>query len=181
MKFYTGIGSRKVPYNIMNIMTIIATKLSERDYILRSGGANGSDNAFEKEVINNNKDIYLPSSYFNGRKSNMINYYDVTQFNNYNIAYDIALKNHPNFNVLSPFVKKLMTRNTYQILGKDLETLSDFVICWTPDGCSHHNERRLSTGGTGQAISIASKHNIQIFNLCREDHKIKLFNFIKNL
>lgn len=47
MMFYTGIGSRETPQEIQNLMFKIAQKLDSK-YILRSGGADGADLAFEK-------------------------------------------------------------------------------------------------------------------------------------
>lgn len=51
---------------------------------------------------------------------------------------------------------KLQARNSYQILGLDLNTPSNFVICWTKNG--------KGSGGTGQAIRIARAYNIPIFD-----------------
>jgi predicted Rossmann fold nucleotide-binding protein DprA/Smf involved in DNA uptake len=58
-KFYTGIGSREVPNDIQYLMQKIATKLESLGFTLRSGGASGSDSAFESGVMNpRNKQIY---------------------------------------------------------------------------------------------------------------------------
>jgi predicted Rossmann fold nucleotide-binding protein DprA/Smf involved in DNA uptake len=48
MKYYAGIGSRETPKEICNKMTEIASLLEKQDFVLRSGGANGADSAFEK-------------------------------------------------------------------------------------------------------------------------------------
>ena len=50
MKKYAGIGSRKVPDDIGGLMTSISEKLCQKGYLLRSGGAEGSDKKFEKGV-----------------------------------------------------------------------------------------------------------------------------------
>lgn len=47
MKTYTGIGSRETPYEIQDLMKRIAFKLAENGWLLRSGGAEGADTAFE--------------------------------------------------------------------------------------------------------------------------------------
>ena len=54
-----------------------------------------------------------------------------------------------------------MARNTYQVLGLDLMSPVDFVICWTPLG--------RDDGGTGQAIRIANAHNIPVYNTRNKD------------
>ena len=61
----------------------------------------------------------------------------------------------------------LMARNVHQILGSDLRSPVDFVACWTPDGCESEGERSRTTGGTGQAIALADRWGIPIYNLAR--------------
>ena len=125
--------------------------MAKRGYILRSGGADGSDNAFEIgcDRANGKKEIYLPWKNFNGNKSNLIFDDDIEAIN-------IAKKYHPAYNGLSQGAKRLIARNGYQVLGKDLKTPSKYIICYT-DG----------TGGTSQALRIAEdiQINIPIFNL----------------
>lgn len=70
MRYYTGIGSRGTPSEILEIMTDIARFLAETGYTLRSGGASGADTAFESGVLHiDKKEIYLPWSGFNGNTS----------------------------------------------------------------------------------------------------------------
>jgi len=73
------------------------------------------------------------------------------------MAHTIAAKYHPRWNTLKSTVKLLMARNTHQILGQDLRTLSNFVVCWTADG--------KNSGGTGQALRLAVACKIPIYNL----------------
>ena len=68
----------------------------------------------------------------------------------------MASKFHPRWDALPVYVKMLMGRNSYQILGLDLETPSDFVICWTLDG--------QITGGTGQTLRMAAYYGIPVLN-----------------
>jgi hypothetical protein len=158
MKYYTGIGSRKTPKQILDLMTSIAIKLSTLNYILRSGGAIGADIAFENGADPTKCKIY---------KAN-----DATIE-----TFQIAQKFHPAWEKCSNYVQKLHARNVFQILGDDLKTPSNFVICWTPDGAINHIQRSIKTGGTGLAISIAYSYNIPVFNLQRLDHRNKLINF----
>ena len=125
--------------------------MAKQGYILRSGGADGSDTAFEIgcDRVNGKKEIYLPWKNFNGNKSNLIFDDDIEAIN-------IAKKYHPAYNGLSQGAKRLIARDSYQVLGKDLKTPSKYIICYT-DG----------TGGTSQALRIAEdiQINIPIFNL----------------
>jgi len=139
-------------------MTKIAIKLAHSGYVLRSGGARGADLAFERGA-GSAKRIYLAS--------------DSTL-----LAENIARKFHPAWNRCSPYARRLHGRNSFQVLGDDLKTPSDFLICWTPDGCLTHEDRRRATGGTGTAISIADWHKVKVFNLATERHFARLLRFV---
>lgn len=60
-----------------------------------------------------------------------------------------------------------MSRNSYQVLEKDLNTPVEFVLCWTKDG--------KASGGTGQAMRIAKDKNIPIFNLKTDIEKFSVY------
>lgn len=132
--YYTGIGSRNTPEDILELMSKIAKKLETLGYTLRSGGANGADKAFENGV-ENLKEIYLPWKNFNNNNSEFFNVSDK--------ARDLASKFHPNWSNLKFSVKNLMGRNAYQVLGYNLDKKSEFVICWTPDGCESNKTRSV--------------------------------------
>lgn len=164
-KIYTGIGSRDVPKEIDMLFTKIAMSLAKRDYILRSGGADGSDLAFERgcDKLNGKKEIYIPWQGFNGSQSEL---YNVT-----NEMYKMAEKYHPYWSNLKDGAKKLHARNCSQILGEDLNTPTDFVICYTKEG-------KLQ-GGTAQALRIAIDYKIKIFNAGGYDNLDEFINDIK--
>jgi hypothetical protein len=153
MKYYTGIGSRKTPPEILDIMQKIGFKLAKMGWTLRSGGAIGADTAFYMGArkADGNIEIYRPEH--------------IEQFETGQQALELAGKYHPYWNNLNYYIKKLHGRNAFQVLGKKLNKPSKFIICWTPDGCKSHTTRNKETGGTGTAISIASNHNIKIYNL----------------
>jgi hypothetical protein len=159
VKYYAGIGSRETPYHICKMMTAIAKRLSSLDYICRSGGADGADDAFE--IGAEYKQIFLPWDGFNGRTANGTSYIVPSYIEEY------VFKYHPKPDRLSAAGKKLMSRNTYQILGSDLNTPVEFVLCWTKDG--------LASGGTGQAIRIAKDRKIPIFNLKTDVEKFSVY------
>lgn len=173
-KYYAGIGSRNTPSDILTLMTKIATKLESEGYILRSGGADGADQAFEAGVNNPSmKEIYIP---WNGYSDKQM-LYSIP-----NKAFEIAESLHKHWDNSSEAVQKLMARNAMQIMGKDLQTRSSFVICWTPDGCISEEDRsyekNMGTGGTGQAIAHAYRERIAIFNLQRSEHKARLLTML---
>ncbi len=164
-KYYAGIGSRETPKHLQETITRIAKKLYNLDYFLRSGGAPGADTMFD--VYKGSSEIYLPWDNFNGNDSKL--HLKITPELNTQ-AEEIAKKYHPNWNALSDAAKKLMTRNTFQVLGLDLNTPSEFIVCWTKDG--------KASGGTGQALRMAKDLNIPIFNLYFEDTEEKLYRHL---
>ena len=155
-KFYAGIGSRETPESIKPTIERIVKRLNELGYTLRSGGADGADKFFEEYAIE--KEIFLPWKNFNENKSALNK--QSTE------AFEMAKKYHPVFNKLSVGAQKMMARNCYQVLGEDLESPVEFVICWTKDG--------KSSGGTGQAIRISEDTGIPVYNLNREGDTKKL-------
>lgn len=163
MKYYTGIGSRETPYNILREMRHIASALACHDFILRSGGANGADTAFETgcDIHDGSKTIYLPWKGFNGNESNL---YDVDD-DALELAGDVY---GSGWKYRKMPVKLLMARNVYQVVGMNLDTPSEFVVCWTPDGCESEKNRKPKTGGTGQAIALASRSVVPVFNLANK-------------
>lgn len=145
---YAGIGSRETPASVCTAMTHIAHRLRESGYTLRSGGARGADTAFEKGAGDASV-IYLPWPKFNDHRSPH-HYISVE-------AKQLAGRFHPMYPRLEPHAQALIARNGYQILGLDLKSPVDFVVCWTPKG--------KGGGGTGQAIRIAQGYNIPVYDL----------------
>ncbi len=169
-RIFTGVGSRDAPAHILQKMTEIAQNLSAQGFVLRSGGADGSDLAFEDGAIK--KEIYLPWRFFNGNKSNL---YVISEK-----ALEIASEHHPVWGKLKDSFKKLHARNAFQVLGYDLNLPSDFTVCWTPDGCESKKTRTFKTGGTGTAIAISDTYNVPVFNLKNEDAYHRLKKFLKD-
>ena len=68
MRYYTGVGSRKTPGAIFDLMGEIGRNLAIDGYVLRSGGASGADTAFEQgcDLHEGMKEIYLPWKGFSG-------------------------------------------------------------------------------------------------------------------
>lgn len=153
MIYYTGVGSRELPLEVYNCFIKIGTYLATIGIKLRSGGASGSDEGFEKGVdISPNpnlKDIYVPWDGFNNSDSRLI-------VGNNDKAKEIAKEYHTHWENLNYASKKLATRNVFQVLGDDLNTPSEFLLCYTRNGSV--------TGGTALAINIAKAYNVPVFN-----------------
>ena len=165
---YAGIGSRETPESVLAIMTQLAKELDHLGYTLRSGGANGADTAFEKGSTC--KEIFLPWRGFNKNPSDR---YIVSE-----AAHNLTARFHPAWAVLPRAVRLLMARNANQVMGETLDAPAKFVICWTRDGAESPKERTSKTGGTGQAIAIASHYGIPVFNLQKTDAHARLLMLV---
>jgi len=157
---YAGVGSRKTPPEVLDRMTRAARRLALLGYTLNSGGAAGADSAFEAGA-SGNANILLPFPGFRGHHS--------TLNQPPGEAFRIAQAVHPAWGRLGGTAKAMMARNSQQILGPDLSDPVDFVLCWTPDGAETEADRTRGTGGTGQAIALADRWGIPVFNMAHPD------------
>ena len=85
----------------------------------------------------------------------------------------IASEVHPAWDRCNEWARGMHSRNCHQILGYDLKSPVDAVICWTPDG--------KIQGGTATAIRIAMKYDIPVFNLGTKDKESVLQSIKKFL
>ncbi len=181
-KYYTGIGSRETPEQILALIRKIAHKMAKMGYTLRSGGAEGADTAFAdgwgdawSETVDNmmespyKAEIYLPWEGFNDQHSFTEGRLIVKNPK----AEVIASNIHPAWDKLGRGAKALHTRNVYQVLGQDLNTPSTYVLFYAePQGMS-------VKGGTRTAVELARKRGIPVFNLYYLDVQERMENFIK--
>lgn len=158
-KYYAGIGSRETPEHIQKIMSHCASYLGTKDWTLRSGAADGADQAFEigADRVNGLKEIYLPWRNYNHSISPihpvMYPFSDEEKL--------FAEKFHPAWHKCSPSARLMHQRNGRIMVGLEalhgLEVKAvSFVICWTPEG--------KITGGTGHALRIAETLGIPVIN-----------------
>jgi hypothetical protein len=148
--YYAGIGARRISPGVEKFFKGLGKFYAQQGYILRSGGANGSDKSFEYgcDLVGGDKEIYLPYKGFNNNSSGL---YDVSKE-----AMSIAREVCPHWEYLSEAVRRLLGRNVYQILGPDLCDPVKFVACYTENG-----EKK---GGTRVGIMLAEKYGVPVFN-----------------
>lgn len=87
----------------------------------------------------------------------------------------IASEVHPAWDKCNEWARGMHSRNCHQILGYDLKSPVDAVVCWTPKGNVQ--------GGTATAMRIAMKYNIPVFNLGRSDKDVviqEIKSFLKD-
>ena len=147
---YAGIGARITPPTVQKVLQKIASRLEANGLKLHSGGAKGADKAFEAGVQDaNHKQIFEPK------------HVNDNTFGNAKQARTIVEAVHPVPHALkNSYIKNLMARNNYQILGSDLNTPCDFVLCYAP-----LNADGTTAGGTGQAVRLATLVGVPVFNL----------------
>lgn len=168
--YWSGIGSRQTPPEICNLMTKIAFKLEQNNYILRSGKAIGADLAFEKGIQNfKNKCIYTVENFdfspenYEMCKSEILSILDSNiDFENYSKSAQI-----------------LILRDVNQVLGSRKTCLkkSKFVICWTKH-VNYYAKPPNACGGTRFAVRIALKHGVPVFNLLIKEDRERIEKFL---
>lgn len=167
--YYAGIGSRLTPQSVQGIMVRIGHYLADQGWVLRSGGAEGADTAFERgcDEVHGHKEIFLPWKGYNNNKS-ILYYKGKEVFDEIKKqSFELAAQYHPAWDQCSYGAKCLLARDGMQILGKDLKTPVVIVIFWSPN--PNH-------GGTSQALRIAKDHKIVIFNLGDTTEREKVIN-----
>lgn len=183
--YWTGIGSRETPEDILRLMTILGKTLTDFGWVLRSGGAQGADTAFYEgcklsENFERAKSMVYIS--WNGMKSGdtklwhnpALGLYDATRYPTWEEANQIALKTRGSFERLGKGGIAHHTRNVFQIQGHHLDTLSKFVICWAiPVG-----KTGAVKGGTATAVKLARQCKVEVINLYTDEGYNRAVDFL---
>lgn len=158
MKFYAGIGSRQTPQEVRAKIHEFAKALNDKGYTLRSGGADGADSFFEEAA--DRMEIFLPWRGFNKRPRA-----DLSPEKRYiqspsQEAIELAQETINGYDARPHGARMLLARNMHQILGENLDSPVDMVICWTYAGNTQ--------GGTAHGMRLARSRIIPVYNLGRE-------------
>lgn len=172
-RYYTGIGSRSTPPDVCELMTYIARSFAGAGLTLRSGHAEGADQAFERGA-GDRAEIYLPWDGFNGLWEDNVLFNKelfISAMRPTNSAYIVAAAFHPAWESCSRGARSMHARNVCQIIGPDVDdpVLSSGVVCWTPDGSLDGQGPKC--GGTGQALRVAAAYGVHVTNLARPEHR----------
>lgn len=173
--FYTGIGSRETPTDVLDIMTRLARLLRTEGWTLRSGHAMGADWAFEQGAQKDSV-IYLPwpdfgqAPYGNDPGRPVLGTPVADKFNWYRLHDTVLVPRQirqPSTGKLS--LKALHGRNVAQVTGYgDQSTNSTFVVYWCPESNGQPQ------GGTATAIKLAQQLRIPVFNLLHADVRTRI-------
>lgn len=178
MKYYTGIGSRQTPADVLTLMTRTAEFLRQDGWTLRSGHATGADWAFEQGAQRDSI-IYLPWPEFGqkpygddpGRPVLGTRICDEKLWRiNYDYLVSLGIRSKSLFRTSHT---NLHGRNVAQVLGLDAKVPSKFVLCWCPE------VNGKPQGGTATAVLLAQHHGIPVFNLWRPEDRAKIESKIR--
>ncbi len=184
--FYTGVGSRDTPPEILTMMMLIGFKMAESGYILRSGGAKGADSYFYygaiqwlMKTVPTGKDfanIYLPYNGFNrNTKDDLSDAFSVfTDYPLHEAAVHLASKIHPAWDRCSDFAQKAHGRNCFQVLGHELNKPSRILFCWAPPLSNGEVK-----GGTATAWKLAGIVGIKRINLAIREEFLRTLEWLE--
>lgn len=167
---YAGIGPRNTPLEVCEEMFSVATQMDSKGWTVRSGHAQGADQAWAQGHKPAQREIYLPWARFN-IVSGMPEGFQVCVFTPGIEA--VARIIHPIYDRLSQGAQKLTMRNVPIILGPELDDPVQFVSYWSPT--------RKVQGGTGNAIKLASLYGIPSFNINFEDDQEAMTSFVQSI
>jgi hypothetical protein len=173
VKYYTGLGSRTSPPDILELMTRTARWLRGQGWTLRSGHAQGADRAFELGAESDSV-IYLPWKNFGQNPYNddqgmpvlgtAITISTDDPITNYRHLAELGIRRGTT--TVQSWIKLLHGRNAWQIQGHAATPdLSKFALCWCPV------VRGEPQGGTATAVKLAVHHKIPVFNLFFENNR----------
>jgi hypothetical protein len=163
---YAGIGARRTPPVVCELMVETARLLAARGWTLRTGGAEGADTAFLSGCLlwwPAPFELYLPWRGFSDQAPATLE--RPTQR-----ALDIAARYHPRWEQLDDRARQLHARNVHQVLGAECDQPLRMITCWTPDGSL--DGQGPDSGGTGMALRVAAGEapGAEVINLARDEH-----------
>lgn len=163
MRYYAGTGDREVPANIREMLTGYAKKLDSLGYILRTGGGEGCDEAFEAGA--KNKELILPYSRYNNKRKGFIYTRTPGSYNS------LKLLRCRSWRIRS-YIIPLFERVYFELMGINNEPVSEFLLCYvtnTQHGCGGH------------AVRIAKFGRIPVFNIAHEEDIARFDTFLSRL
>lgn len=181
----TVIGSRETPDEVYKLTVSFVNILVELGYAIYSGGCPlGMDHAALKGAYRHKTSdksrnrIYISWQGMAGLYHDPANgIYNAQLFDNYEQAGEMALATRGSFERLGKHGICHVTRNMYQPLGDDLNTPTDFVLCWAPPS----GKKGYVKGGTATAVKVAIQRNIPVFNLYYSDVCSRVEAFVANV
>lgn len=192
VRAYAGIGSRKTPRDVLEFMRTVAAAMARAGYVLYSGGARGADSAFAQgaEAVGGDYRIFLPQTCFQGHTADGARFFFDPDSEGWRRAgevaravWDLHAARHglPSWRRLSPTSRRFHTRNVLQVLGPGCDHRVACLVCYAPDGLRSWQERAPASGGTGQAVALASLVGVEVLNLKRSEDRERVLRGLGHL
>ena len=198
--YYTGVGSRETPPDVLGIMEDAAFRLARIGFVLRSGKAGGADAAFQigvqKYCLSLDKEkperysggkaeIYTPWAGFG--TDGLEDWWDIPlDYLNKLMSEQIDARNalveeiHPNYEALKRKrgAFALHSRNVHQVLGANVlePRPSSFCLYYASED-KHGNPK----GGTATAVNLAKKFGVRVLNLNTPERLKTLTDFLDKM
>lgn len=172
---YVGMGEQKIPKDYRNIVIEIAKELSDRGFIMRSGGSKGTETFFEKGTKFRNREIYLPWNGFNEKECNSIGNYlctDKLSRDLVNQAEELIAPHHSHWDKLNGTHKRLYIKQVFQLLGRNLDSPTNFVLYYGNESGGVIKNNALI------GIKLAKRLMIPTFNLADRKTLMTLNNIL---
>lgn len=180
--FYTGVGSREISQEEHSTIISISEALASTcKWTLRSGGAVGSDEAFQTGAVKSpdrlvRTQVWLPWSSFRKdfQECTPWDSYEVLSEEEFMRARDFYLQTGiiSWFDNMTSAAQRLHARNFYQVVGKDHEEVSKMCIY-----CADEENREVK-GGTRSTVMVARAFKIPTYNIRIPSQKKKLFQVL---
>lgn len=172
-KAYIGTADKAVPPELKPKITELAKWLDSKGYTLRSTGAIEPYPDLAFELGSTRLEIYDPwgkKLEKDGKRSK----YPQAETER------LAKKYNPVYDRMKEQVQTMMRRDVAKVLGDQLNSFVQFILCWTPDGAEAGRDISPRTGFTSIQIGLASDLKIPVFNLYKPDAETRLRQFVNN-
>ena len=162
------IGTRELPETERPFLNRIGQWLAQSDFIIASGNADGSDNAFAQganQFYPKRVNLYLPWSGYNSEKIVKGNGVIVLDKLKHDYAFERMRRHHPASDRLKQGAQKLHARNAL--------ILKEAIAC-----IAYHPTP--GRGGTEMGVRLAEYYGIPVINIAFPVGKEKMLSKMKN-
>lgn len=157
LRVYTGICNQRPPSSACQLLDRVAAFLAREKFTLRSGASGKGELVLEKAAVfaGGKTEIYLPWPGYNHHASRL--------FKIPREAFGVAASFEPRWMYFGKPARRVAARGCVQLLGKELDRPSRFLICWTEYGSG--------SGNCELALRIASANDIPALDLGKFDQR----------
>lgn len=153
---YVGVGPMTAGEDMCAQAKIFGQAMAEMGWTLRSGGAEGLDEAFERGALEGNgkTEIFIPSADFRKRfkSSDKV----IHTLDKHIEAMREVAPLHENWSQLGTTVQMFLTRIPFCLFGEKLDKPAHFVVGWS---------KHYPHTGAGIVLKMAEMAGIPAFNL----------------